>query len=471
MLCIELVFMIVCSLVKFWSFFLLVCCFCSCKPNNHVVANENDEQQSFVLRDSINTDMLRVVTLENAYSYFIDDDGNEYGFDYDMSKAFADYLNIEHSLIIAANVNELVNILETGKADIAAYRIQKSDQNRKKLLFLNNACATSMVLVQRRGPEQILSITQLIGDTIYVRKNSKYAKRLQNLNHELGGGIVVYELGDTITTDKLIHKVSQGEIDYTVADIDVVKILNSTLENINSSIVIGHNTLKAWAVPAGADSLAHIFNHWYDSVKTTRLFRLLNIKYVEKSNYFKTQSIDIPKGAVSPFDDIFKKEATVLGWDWRLLASMAWNESRFNPNAMSSQGAMGIMQLMPRTAAKYGLDADSAYNAELNIHTGVKLIQRLNVMFSKVENDEERIKFILAAYNAGAGHIFDAMKLADKYGYNQYKWDDSVENFLLKLQDKQYYNDSVCVHGFFRGKHTAKYVKQVFEQYAQYCSR
>ena len=171
---------------------------------------------------------------------------------------------------------------------------------------------------------------------------------------------------------------------------------------------------------------------------------------------------------VSPYDDIFRREVERLGWDWRMLASIVWNESRFNNDVVSSQGARGLMQFMPRTAARFGLEGDEVLDPRKSIAAGVDYLLFLERRFNEIEDRDERIKFILAGYNAGPGHVRDAMALATKYGDDPHIWNNSVEKWLLALQESKYYNDKVCRHGFFRGRHTVRYVNDVFKKYREY---
>lgn len=171
---------------------------------------------------------------------------------------------------------------------------------------------------------------------------------------------------------------------------------------------------------------------------------------------------------VSQYDKIIKREVRKLGWDWRMMASIVWNESRFNIDAVSSQGARGLMQFMPRTAERFGLEGDEVLNPSLSIEAGVEYLMFLERRFDEIVDRDERIKFVLAGYNAGPGHVRDAMALAEKYGDNPHVWYGSVEKWLLALQESKYYNDKVCKHGFFRGRHTIRYVQNVFKKYEEY---
>lgn len=177
---------------------------------------------------------------------------------------------------------------------------------------------------------------------------------------------------------------------------------------------------------------------------------------------------EVGRKPISQYDDIFKEKVVELGWDWRMLAAIIWNESRFNVNAVSSQGTRGLMQFMPRTAERFGLIGEDVVEPRKSVEAGVEYLLFLERRFDEIEDRDERIKFVLAAYNAGPGHVRDAMALAGKYGDNPYVWDDSVEKWLLLLQERKYYTDEVCKHGFFRGRYTVRYVKGVFKKYYEY---
>jgi len=191
-------------------------------------------------------------------------------------------------------------------------------------------------------------------------------------------------------------------------------------------------------------------------------------KYWEKSPYFAQLKVKIPRGAISPYDKLFKKYAAQINWDWRLLASLAFHESGFDSTQVSWVGAAGLMQLMPRTAENFGLDKQTVFNPEKNIEAGVQYIKSLNLTFRKVENKDERVKFILAGYNCGPAHVLDAMALAQKYGKNPQIWFGNVEFFLLKKSEPEFYNDKVVKYGYFRGKQTVRYVHNTLETFEKY---
>jgi len=194
----------------------------------------------------------------------------------------------------------------------------------------------------------------------------------------------------------------------------------------------------------------------------------LAYKYLRNSYYFNQKKVRIPKGAISPYDHLFKKFAPEIKWEWQMLAALVFHESRFDSAQVSWAGASGLMQLMPRTAANFGLSRRNIFNPESNIEAGVQYIKSLNLTFSKIEDKHERIKFILASYNSGPAHVLDARALAAKYGKNPDIWFDNVEIFLLKKSDSKYYNDPVVKYGRFRGRETVAFVQKILSTHEKY---
>jgi membrane-bound lytic murein transglycosylase F len=166
-------------------------------------------------------------------------------------------------------------------------------------------------------------------------------------------------------------------------------------------------------------------------------------------------------GKISPYDDIIRREAEKIGWDWRLIASLIYQESRFQSQVESWQGTYGMMQFTPETGARFGVYPDSP--PEVQIIGGVKYIKRLFNFWKEIPDSTQRMKFTLASYNAGHGHILDAQRIAKHDKIDHLKWDDAVEEYLLKLSDPKYYNLPQVKAGAYRGKHTRNYVHEVFK--------
>ena len=174
-----------------------------------------------------------------------------------------------------------------------------------------------------------------------------------------------------------------------------------------------------------------------------------------------------PPGALSPWDDLFKKHASTAGVDWRLLVAQCRQESGFNPTACSWAGACGLMQLMPQTAASLGVPRDKIFDPETNVAAAARLMAKLSSQYSYIRSFDERICFMLASYNCGSGHIADAQALARKDGASAERWAD-VEHYLSLLSEPEYYNDPVVRHGYVRSSETVGYVRAISQYYSQY---
>ncbi len=172
-------------------------------------------------------------------------------------------------------------------------------------------------------------------------------------------------------------------------------------------------------------------------------------------------------GKISPYDEKIKEYSSLIDWDWRLLASLIYQESRFHPQAKSWAGAFGLMQLMPHTAQKYGVDSLSSPMDQ--IKAGVQFIKLLDKQFlDKIEDKDERTKFVLASYNAGIAHVYDARRLAEKYHKDPNLWDENVDFYLLNKSKPEYYNDSVVKYGYCRGTEPYNFVYDILDRYNHY---
>jgi membrane-bound lytic murein transglycosylase F len=312
-------------------------------------------------------------------------------------------------------------------------------------------------------------VTGLIGKEVWVIHDSKYERRLKNLNDELGGGIRIRTIEkDTVTVEDLIEMVSKGEIAYTISDLDLAKLNKTYFNNINIALLVSHPQRSSWAVRKTSSGLAAAIDEWFEKNQNSPQYSRIMKRYFEMSKIADNQPAPIISSSqISTFDTYFKEYAKQIPWDWRLLASISYQESRFLTDRVSWAGATGLMGLMPRTASAFGLSADEIYDPAKNIRAAVNYIKMLNKLFATIENDEERIQIILAAYNAGSGHIYDAQALAGKYGKDPEKWKD-VEEYLKLKHLPEYYNDPVCKSGYLRSAETISYVEAVIGRWRLY---
>jgi membrane-bound lytic murein transglycosylase F len=225
----------------------------------------------------------------------------------------------------------------------------------------------------------------------------------------------------------------------------------------------------AWRIGKNKPQLTKALQEWYrpqllEEVKKEEDY-LLSSRSVKRRVY--APMLNAKGGVISHYDHLFMTYSRDIRWDWRLMAAQCYQESTFDPRAVSFAGAKGLMQIMPGTADHLGLSRDKLYDPESNIAAAAKYIAELQQSFSDIRENYERTNFVLASYNGGAHHIRDAMALARRDGRNPHRWAD-VSAYVLKLAQPAYYNDPLVKHGYMRGSETVDYVSKIRQRHAGY---
>lgn len=443
---------------------LIVVCLTACHGDKKKGTPAHDLTQ---IKDS---GELVVLTMYSSTSYFIYR-GEDMGFQYELSQQFAKHLGVKLRIEVAKSVPEMIRKLRAGEGDIIAYPLPVTKEWKDSVLYCGEEIITHQVLVQQRNGKTPLvkDVTELIGKEVYV-KSGKYYNRLVNLNNELGGGILLHKIeNDSITTEDLITQVAKGKIPFTVADNDVARLNATYYPGLDVNLSVSFDQRASWAVRPDCPELAEVANQWHRNNLTSPTYTASMKRYFEISKTIVHSPIlSLKEGKISHYDNLFKKYAQEIGWDWRLLASLAYTESNFDTAVVSWAGARGLMQLMPATARAMGIPDGKETNAEESIKGAVKYIGLMEKSFRGIPDQSQRIDFILASYNAGYGHITDAMALADKYGKDKHIWTDNVEKFILLKSNEEYFSDPVCRNGYFRGVETYNFVRDIRERFHIY---
>lgn len=419
-------------------------------------------------------DTLNVGTLYSPTGFFILK-GDTMGYDYDRICDFARSRGIALKFKVARSMKDLLEMLKHKQVDVLACEIPVTAEYKSRVLHCGAVNETYQVLVQHSGPGMIYDVTQLIGRDVYVEKGSKYESRLRNLDNEVGGGINIHTVeGEKALPTELIQHVSRHEIPFTIVDSDIAQMNLSYYDSINIGLKVGFAQRSSWAVDKRNRWLADTINAWAASANAQEYSKQVLKHYFEMNRGPKPDSVKVdtlavtPPGGISPYDHVFKQYAQELGWDWRLLAAIAFSESGFNPDATSWMGARGIMQVMPKTARSFGVDERDLSDPEVSIRVASKILKELDGIMRSKTGPADRIKFVLAAYNAGSGHVTDAIALARKYELDPRVWAENVEQAMLWKMDPEYYNDSVCSNGYCRGTEPVDYVVKVLNCYDNY---
>lgn len=452
----------------FFLFLLSILCFFSCV---------NKEIPSYDFEEIKKSGELTIITLSSSTSYFIYKD-EPMGYDYDLAKDFCDFYNLKLNVKVAENSTRLIQMLENGEGDLVAYPVPVQNNLKDSIIYCGLEQISHQVLVQRieEKDSMILDVPELIGKEVFVKHDTKYHQRLLNLDAELGNGIIIRDIEkDTITDEDLIGMVANKIIKYTIADEYIAKLNKTYYRNIDISLPLSFEQRSSWVVRKNTPLLAKALDEWFSENNKKPVYLATLKKYFELSKELpdneQLETLKLTKGHISEYDSLFKKYATLSGYDWKLLAAIAYKESHFKPNVSSWAGAVGLMGLMPRTAAIYGVEGDDLKNPEKSIEAGANYLKYLTKTFSKISDPEQRLKFVLASYNGGNGHIADARALAKKYGDNPDKWDGHVEKYIELKSKPEYYNDSVVKCGYLRGTEVINYVEKITQNWERFKSR
>ena len=288
-----------------------------------------------------------------------------------------------------------------------------------------------------------------------------------NYAESLGVALRVEVCSDTL---QLLSKLERGDVDLVALQIPENAVKTDSLSFAGAYSTDKNGRKSSWVVKKDMADLAESLDDWFgdgvevevEKAENQRLKQRLQVR-----RHVHAPFISKEKGVISTYDTYFKEAAHAVGWDWRLVAAQCYQESGFDPNAVSWAGASGLMQLMPSTAAQMGLKKELIFKPAENIAAATRYISHLQNTFKSVPDPMERIMFVLGAYNAGPGHIQDAQALARKYGRNANSWSD-VSQFVRGLSQAKYYRDPVVRHGYMIGSETYGYVQSIVDRWQAY---
>ena len=466
-----------------FGFLCISMLFFSCNFDSKQEDNKKNTKSTFErdLKEILKDGKLRVSTTYSGTSYFLYR-GSPKGFEYELLERFAEYLNVELEIIVANDINNLIPNLNNGKVDLIAHGLTITSERKEKIFFSDYIYLSHQVLVQKKPDNWrkmkwsslerslIHDPIELINDTVSIREETSYMHRINNLSAEIGGKIVIDTLHGSITTDEIIKMVVDGKIKYTVADDNIAKIVSSYYPILDIDVPISFSQRNAWATRHTSPLLLEELNKWLKEFKKEIDYYVIYDKYFENKRDFrrrtKSEFYSINGNAISKYDELIKKESQKIGWDWRLVSSLIYQESRFDPNSKSWAGAGGLMQIMPETAKELGIK--NRKDPTESVVGGTKYLSIIWERFDGIEDSIQRKKFTMASYNCGHSHVLDAQRLANKKGLDSTKWDDNVEKTILELSLQKNYNDPVVKYGYVRGIEPYNYVRQIYERYDHY---
>ncbi len=411
---------------------------------------------------------LRVITRNSPETYFLWR-GELMGFEYELMRKFADIHQVKLVVVVAESYDEMQDLLVQGKGDVIAAglsrtKIRQHEMAKEKLTTSIRYKRVKEQLVAHQDSDKINGLKDLEGRTLVVRKGSSFWQTAQMLAKDFGVKLVIAD--EAIATELLIAQVADKKIDLTIADSNLIAIEQSFRPKIITPLTLKEDVPYAYIVRQNNPQLLTYLNEFIRKYYRGTFYNVVKNKYFynEKLRVSHKEHRLVSGSALSPYDEIVRAQAKPYNFDWRLIVSQMYQESRFDPMASNATGAFGLMQMLPRTAAELGVeDLKDPIQA---ISSGVQYLDWTRERFSKNLPVQEQIYFSLASYNAGFGHVKDAQRLAKKLGLRSDKWFNHVEKAMLLLQHRKYYKQSRF--GYVRGTEPVNYVRDIHQRYLSY---
>lgn len=405
--------------------------------------------------------VLRVATVNSPTTYYLGSGGEPTGFEYDLAKGLADQMGVRLEIVVTTTPPEALELLGSGRVHFAAAGIGVSPGRSAKLRFAPPLLQVVPVLVYRKGTPRPKNMGDLQG-RLRVLKNSAHAERLKGLQ-ALYPTLNWDESADE-ESEELLFKVANGDLDYTVANSDLVAINQRYYPNLRVAFTVGDAQDIAWAFPKQRDdSLFTVASEYLHAIDGAELARLKDryFGHIEQVDTHGALTLATHAETRLPrYRDAFEAAASKHGLDWRLLAAIGYQESHWDPSAISPTGVLGIMQITAATASF--LNVADRTDPIQSIWGGARYIAQLAAQLPAEITEPDRTWMALAAYNMGLGHLYDARKLTVELGGDPNRWLD-VRNSLPLLTQSKWHTKTK--HGYARGHQAVIYVGNVRTYY------
>jgi membrane-bound lytic murein transglycosylase F len=410
---------------------------------------------------------LRMITQNNPFCCYIHH-GRVLGFEYELVKKFAAEHHLVVAIEVAPNGNDVEEWLRQGKGDLIAANFALTPQRARALpdlRFTYSYGGATQVAVGRLD-ETARNITELRGRKIYAREGSFCYDTLLELIDQDAPFELFPALGARSDLE-MLESVAAGNYDVAVCDDTMVLLAMEGGCAIKPLFPVSRKQSWCWVVRRQNPKLAEVIMAFWEKEHKSSFYNQLVSRYFTSASFAQTivpTFLDKDRHRISEYDDLFRKYGLRYGFDWRLLAAQAYQESKFDLHARSHCGAQGLMQLMPETARELGF-AD-VITPEQGIHAGVKYLSKLYRSIDGDVHQNDKLCFALASYNAGAGHVSDARQITRMKGLDPNRWYGHVEEGLRMLSRPEYATQAPF--GYCRAAETLRYVDQILLHYRHY---
>ncbi len=433
---------------------LLLCCISSCDLM----------RPSTELERVLKKGTLVVLTRNGATTYYEGPTGNPTGFEYELASRFADYLGVKLKMIVPSSLPDILYQISHGRAQLAAAGLTVTEERQKHVRFGPQYHRITQQLVYRRGgPTTPAKIEDVIGGQLLVMAGSSHVERLVELKQQHPE--LVWEETKDMENEELLTAVWEEQIDYTVADSNEVAVTHRYYPELGVAFNLTEEQPLAWAFPISEDvslynKAVEFFNEMMDTGELEQLIdryygHINDFDYVGTRNFMLHIQTRLPR-----YQRLFQQAGAANGLDWRLLAAIGYQESHWNPNAISPTGVRGIMMLTLDTAKHLGIS--NRLDPAQSIDAAARYMRDISDRIPKRIEEPDRTWLALAAYNIGTGHLEDARRITQRQGYDPDRW-IYVKDHLPLLRKMKWY--STTKHGYARGHEAVHYVENVRNYY------
>jgi membrane-bound lytic murein transglycosylase F len=405
------------------------------------------------------TGVLEVATRNGATTYYLDRHQNPIGPEFSLVSRFAESKGWTVNWTMHDSTAEVLQALEAGNTHLAAAGLTHLPSRSER--FTRGPAHTEITeqLVCHRDmrpmPRKPESMPEV---SIAVTADSSYVETLNKLASEHEG--ITFTEDDSRTTEVLLSEVAEQDIDCTVADSNIVQVMRRHFPHLEVAMNLTQGNNLGWYLPAGSEDLAGTTREWMNSTDGDEAIGYIESRYYAYIGEFDFVDLRALNRRIDErlpdFIDRFAEAETTTGMPADLLAALSYQESHWDPAAVSPTGVRGIMMLTRNTAESLGvmdrLDPVAA------IDGGARYLADRHRRLPETIPEPDRTFLALASYNIGRGHLLDARQLARELGKNPDSWDDMKEVLPLKA-DKRYYPSTR--YGYARGYEPVHYVQRI----------
>ena len=401
-----------------------------------------EEEKKDAMRRIRERGYLIALTDRNTLDYFLYR-GEPMGYQLALLESFAEHLGVPLKIICSNTFSTLDYYLRNNAADLIAVNLPVNPEGKKHVQFSNPFGETRLVMVQqakhagRKDSTYISAIKDFPRDTLCAAENYFFSSFFHLIYRQSGRRAILKEIPG-ISQEELIRQVSEGKIKYAVCQENIARVCKRFYRNLDVSLVVYPHYSFSWGVSHASDTLLNELNQWLKDFKLSGKLKKNYLEYFDNQriiNFFQSDYFSITGCCLSPYDKIIREQSKLFPWDWRLITSLVYQESNFRQGQTSTRNAIGLMQLMPETAAKFGIDSLSS--TEQQIAGGIRYLRYLDKQLpEEITDPRERVYFVLASYNVGIGRVMMAREKAEKYGKDKNRWNRHVDYYLLRRSQK-----------------------------------